>query len=73
MSARRFTKFGLMILFTCPTTHILYILIALYSFSMHDGFLVYEGIIKYANASVTNTKMSSLDLSFLLESQTKSL
>ena len=35
--------------------------------------LVFEGIIKYVKASVTNTKMSSLVFLFLLENQTQSL
>ena len=38
MSARWFTKFGPMIHFTCPTTHIIYIHIALYPFPCTVNF-----------------------------------
>ena len=38
MSARRFTKFGPMIHFTCPTTHIIYMHIALYPFPCTVNF-----------------------------------
>ena len=41
MSVRRFTKFGPMIHFTCPTTHIRYIYIALYPFFHARWILVW--------------------------------